>query len=161
MTLAVEIVLVDLSSTAQARAVDELLDEFIGEGFWADEAGAAPSNQAAQLAKLDYVRCWLAYVDGRPVGLAVCFELYATFRASRFINIHDLVVTASMRRRGIGSALLAAIEKEARLSGACKVTLEVEEGNGSALGLYHARGYSERRYGEEAGRSLYMSKKLD
>ena len=153
--------MVDLSSASQARAVDELLDEFGGEGFWAQPGNVIPPNQAAKLAKLDYVRCWLAYVDGEPVGLAVCFELYATFRGRKFVNVHDLVVTRQMRRRGVGAALLAAIEREARLGGACKVTLEVEEGNAEALGLYRAQGYSERRYGEEAGRSLYMSKALD
>ena len=145
----------------QEAAVDQLLHEFGSEGFWAKGAGVPRRGLAAKLAKLGYVQCWLAYADGKPVGLAVCFELFATFKGREFINIHDLVVTSSMRGQGVGTAMLAAIEQEARQSGACKVTLEVEEGNTEAASLYRKNGFSEKRYGPEAGSSYYMSKHLD
>ena len=57
-----------------------------------------------------------------------------------------LAVDPAARRSGIGRALLAGFEREARARGATSVFLEVAEDNAPALALYHAAGW------EEAGR---------
>ena len=51
---------------------------------------------------------WLAFWAGvsNPVGYAVVFECYSTFRASPTLYLEDLFVLPEWRRRGIGSALL-------------------------------------------------------
>src|SRR5690606_33557137 len=71
----------------------------------------------------------IARLDGEAVGLANCFTGYSTFAGAPLVNVHDLAVAVGHRGRGIGKALLAAVEAEARRSGACKVTLEVLSGN--------------------------------
>jgi GNAT superfamily N-acetyltransferase len=51
---------------------------------------------------------WLAFPEDRPdpVGYAVFFEMYSTFRASPILYLEDLFVLPEFRHRGIGSALL-------------------------------------------------------
>src|SRR5438552_17662732 len=51
---------------------------------------------------------WLGFwQDGpAPVGYAVFFETYSTFRATPTLYLEDIFVLPEYRRRGIGSALL-------------------------------------------------------
>ena len=51
---------------------------------------------------------WLAFGDdtAEPVGYAVLFETYSTFRATPTLYLEDLFVLPAWRKRGIGSALL-------------------------------------------------------
>ncbi len=97
----------------------------------------------------------IAFMNGKPAGLANCFYSFSTFRASKVLNIHDLAVAPEYRGKGIGEMLLAAAEKKAAETGCCKVTLEVREDN-RARSLYERQGFS---YGEPV--MLFMSKELD
>src|SRR5437899_2526144 len=51
---------------------------------------------------------WLALwrADPAPVGYAVFFETYSTFRATPTLYLEDIFVLPAYRQRGIGSALL-------------------------------------------------------
>src|SRR5262245_22734428 len=51
---------------------------------------------------------WLAFWQNEtaPVGYAVFFETYSTFRATPTLYLEDIFVLPDYRRRGIGSALL-------------------------------------------------------
>src|SRR5207247_8962641 len=51
---------------------------------------------------------WLAFWQDEPapVGYAVFFESYSTFRATPTLYLEDIFVLPEYRRRGIGSALL-------------------------------------------------------
>ncbi len=51
---------------------------------------------------------WLAFWQDEPapVGYAVFFETYSTFRATPTLYLEDIFVLPAYRRRGIGSALL-------------------------------------------------------
>ncbi|MCR6642280.1 MAG: GNAT family N-acetyltransferase [Sporocytophaga sp.] len=56
----------------------------------------------------------IAYIDGQPAGLANCFTGYSTFNAAPLLNIHDFVVQANFRNKGIAFAMLKQIEEYAR-----------------------------------------------
>ena len=103
---------------------------------------------------------FLAYRDGRPVGLAICFRGFSTFAARPLVNISDYFVQPEHRGAGIGRQLLGAIEAYARLHGCCKLTLEVQENNHHAQRVYSAAGFSQAMYVPEAGGSLYLAKGL-
>ena len=104
---------------------------------------------------------FLAYANVAPVGIATCFLGFSTFAARPLINVHDLAVLPTHRGRGIGRLLLAAIEEKARRSGCVKVTLEVQENNVRARGVYESIGFSQAVYGPETGGSLFYTKRLD
>jgi ribosomal protein S18 acetylase RimI-like enzyme len=102
----------------------------------------------------------IARLDGEPAGLANCLTGFSTFAAQPLVNIHDMAVLPEHRGRGIGRALLRAVDEEARRRGACKITLEVLSGNEPAKALYLALGYGDYQLDPAAGHALFWQKKL-
>ena len=102
----------------------------------------------------------IARLDGEVVGLANCFTGFSTFAARPLVNIHDLGVLPEHRGRGVGKALFAAIESEAKRRGACKITLEVLSGNEPAKALYRTLGYGNYALDPTAGTAQFWEKKL-
>ncbi len=103
---------------------------------------------------------FLAYVDDRVAGIATCFRGFSTFTARPLINIHDLAVLPEHRGRGIGRALLQAVEQKARSGGCSRVTLEVQENNARARRIYEAFGFAPSISGQATGGSLFYMKRL-
>jgi len=85
----------------------------------------------------------LAFVGAEPVGITVGFFGLSTFQARPLLNIHDLAVVAAYRGKGIGRALLREAENRARGRGCCKLTLEVQDANARARGLYASFGFED------------------
>ena len=103
---------------------------------------------------------WLAFLEGRPVGIATCFLGFSTFYARSLINVHDVAVIPELRGRGIGRQLLGAVVEHARTHGCCKVTLEVQDNNTRARHVYESLGFSQAFYTEASGGSLFYTKPL-
>jgi GNAT superfamily N-acetyltransferase len=59
----------------------------------------------------------LAFLGDEPVGFALYFETYSTFRGRRGIFLEDLFVEPRYRGQGFGSALLAATARLAHERG--------------------------------------------
>jgi ribosomal protein S18 acetylase RimI-like enzyme len=134
--------LADLDDAAHAAAVVELLDMYSRDRFGDAKPlekrvreGLLPGLKSAQAA------CFLAQSEGEFVGLAICLPSFSSFRARPLLNIHDLAVVPGLRGRGIGRALLAAIEAEGQRRGCCKLTLEVRADNAVARELYRRCGF--------------------
>lgn len=102
----------------------------------------------------------VARVDGEPAGVANCFTGFSTFAAKPLVNVHDIGVLPDYRGRGVGQALLAAIEAEALRRDACKVTLEVLSGNEPAKALYAKFGFATYALDPTAGSAQFWEKKL-
>lgn len=79
-----------------------------------------------------------------PVGYAVFFRTFSTFEGKPGIYIEDLFVRAPFRQRGIGQALLQAIGKVARASGAGRIEWTVLTWNRNARRLYARIGAREK-----------------
>ena len=103
---------------------------------------------------------FLAYADGAPAGLAICFRGFSTFAARPLVNISDYFVFPQHRGAGIGRMLLEAVEAKARALGCCRVTLEVQENNHRARAVYATAGFAQSVHVPEAGGALYLSKPL-
>lgn len=141
MSLRIE--LADLKNVVHQAAIIALLDMYCR-----DELGDAKplSDEAREglmpgLQRHGGARVYLAYEGQEPLGLAICFVGFSTFRGKPLVNIHDLAVSPESRGQGIGRKLLAAIEADARALGCCKVTLEVRTDNARAMGLYRSAGF--------------------
>jgi ribosomal protein S18 acetylase RimI-like enzyme len=70
-------------------------------------------------------------------GAAVMFYR----RGSRSARLYSLAVHDRARGAGLGAALLAAAEADARARGCTTLRLEVNTGNAAAIALYERRGY--------------------
>jgi ribosomal protein S18 acetylase RimI-like enzyme len=134
----------DLDDPRDADALFEILDAYArGPG-----GQNAPLGAEARAALVPGLRAYpqtfalLAYVDGRPVGAAVCFFGFSTFAGRPFLNVHDLAVLPAHRGRGLGRALLDEAERRARARDCCKLTLEVHDTNTGAKKLYREFGFA-------------------
>lgn len=158
---ALTIALADYRNPCDAAALVALLDAYARDPM----GGGAPLPEAVKarlpgdLAANPQAFSLLAWREGEAVGLANCFLGYSTFAAAPLINIHDLAVAAHHRGKGIGRALIAAIEAEALKRGACKITLEVLSGN-PARHLYAACGFGDYQLDPAAGQALFWQKRL-
>jgi len=159
---ALEIVEADLQREDHQHAVLELVNAYAQ-----DPMGAGQSLPQENLRRLipglrehPTTLIFLAYQDESPIGIAVCFLGFSTFAAQPLINIHDLAILPEHRGRGIGRQLLAAVERKARDMGCCKLTLEVQENNHRARGVYGEFGFEQAVHKAEAGGALFLSKRL-
>jgi ribosomal protein S18 acetylase RimI-like enzyme len=151
----------DLQDAADAAAVVMLLDAYATD----PRGGGEPLTAAVRdrlipgLQGHPTTRVWLAFDDTRPAGVCVAFTGFSTFHARPLLNIHDLAVLPGLRGRGIGRALLAAAEAGAIASGCCKLTLEVQEDNVPARGLYEGFGFRDVTFGA-SGPTRFLGKAL-
>ena len=87
----------------------------------------------------------LAHDGGEPLGYAMAHvvdlpgHLFAHGR--RFLLLHQLAVAAGARRRGVGRALMAAVEALAAELAVDAVELDVRGANTDALTFYATLGY--------------------
>ncbi len=115
---------------------------------------AAASAEAPQWTRPDYEKILLG-PSADPVArygvVAVrpsCREIslagfaVATWLRQEAAEIESLVVEQGYRRRGIGTALVAACKDWAAKAGAASIRLEVRASNVAALGLYHRHGFT-------------------
>src|SRR5262245_42649730 len=61
-----------------------------------------------------YAEALLAEIEGEPVGFALAFPTFSTFRGQPSFYLEDIFVRPGHRGRGIGKALLASVAKLAR-----------------------------------------------
>jgi ribosomal protein S18 acetylase RimI-like enzyme len=76
-----------------------------------------------------------------PLGLAQLYPSFSTTALARVFILNDLFVHEAGRRRGVASALLAAVEHYAFRHGAVRITLNVARDNEAGQALYKACGW--------------------
>jgi GNAT superfamily N-acetyltransferase len=159
----IELVRARYDDPAHAAALLELLDHYARDPAGGGEplSDFTRANLVGQLAARPFVFSVLAFDDSVPVGLVNAIEGFSTFACKPLVNVHDVVVTASHRGRGIAARLFAEVEAIARERGACKLTLEVLSGNRTARALYEKLGFDDYRLDPGMGAAQFMQKWLD
>ena len=159
----IEIVRVRYDNPAHAAALIGLLDAYArdpaGGGEPLDEF--ARDNLIAELAARPFVFSVLAFDGDTPVGLVNAIEGFSTFACRPLVNVHDVVVASSHRGRGIAAQLFSEVEAIARERGACKLTLEVLDGNVPARALYRRLGFAAYQLDPGMGHAQFLQKWLD
>ena len=150
----------DFSNPAHCAGIVEVLNSYAADPV----GGGEPLTQQVRERLIPALRDFptalvlLAFVDQHAVGVAVCFFGFSTFQARPLLNIHDLAVVPEHRGKGIGRALLTAAEAQALRRGCCKLTLEVQDDNRRARGLYERFGFADFVVNNSATR--FLSKPL-
>jgi GNAT superfamily N-acetyltransferase len=75
-----------------------------------------------------------------PVGFALYFHNYSTWRGHAGIHIEDLYVSLEHRGKGIGKALLTRVAAIAVAEGCTRLQWDVLEWNTPAIGFYQQMG---------------------
>lgn len=159
---ALEIRPVDWLKSDESQAVVEVLNSYASHtvGGGVPLSAEVRANLSVELAKRPQALVLLAWLGGQAVGLVIAFEGFSTFACRPLINIHDLAVLPKFQCRGVGKALMAAVEAEAQRRGCCKLTLEVLEHNQHARKLYESLGFASYQLDPATGRALFLEKKL-
>jgi GNAT superfamily N-acetyltransferase len=84
---------------------------------------------------------FVAWAGDRPVGFAQLYPSFSSVTLTRVFLLNDLFVDATVRRRGVASRLLAALEAHAWSLDATRVTLFVARPNTTGQALYASRGW--------------------
>jgi ribosomal protein S18 acetylase RimI-like enzyme len=155
--------LADYRNGDDARALVSLLDAYASDPAGGGEplSDFAKSHLAPALASRPQAFSVLAFDGAQAVGLINCIEGFSTFACRPLVNVHDVVVLASHRGRRIGELMLALVQELAQERGACKLTLEVLDGNRSALALYQRCGFAPYQLDPAMGHAGFMQKMLD
>ncbi len=96
--------------------------------------------RAALLAPDPRVFCDIAVLEGMPVGFALWFYNFSTFRGRHGIYLEDLFVIPEMRGRGVGKALLVELARRAVREGCTRVEWSVLDWNQPAIDFYRSLG---------------------
>ena len=82
----------------------------------------------------------LAEVDGEPVGFALYFGTFSTFRGQPGLYLEDLFVRPEHRGLGIGKALIASVAAEAVARGCGRLEWAVLDWNAPSIAFYRSLG---------------------
>ena len=158
----IDILEADLSRPEHQDAVVALIDAYAADPMGNGKPLSDETRRALipGLRQLSTTMIFLAYQEGRAVGIAVCFTGFSTFAARPLVNIHDLAVLPGHRGCGVVRRLMESVEQKARDLGYCKITLEVAENNEKARRMYRAAGFAQTVYAAGTGGALFMSKRL-
>lgn len=157
-----EIVVADLARPEHGQAILDLLNAYALDTMGGGQplSAYARKNLLPQLAQRPGACAVLAFVDRAPAGLVICFEGFSTFACKPLLNLHDVVVAAEFRGRGLVGRMLERVEEIARQRGCCKMTLEVLQGNTAAQSAYRKAGFSGYQLDPGLGNALFWEKKL-
>jgi len=84
--------------------------------------------------------CDIAEADGVPVGFAVWFYNYSTFRGRHGVWLEDLFVLPEARGLGAGKALLRALAQRCEAEGLARLEWSVLDWNAPSIAFYDSLG---------------------
>ena len=151
----------DYANPEHAAALVYLLDAYAS-----DPSDFASTNLVAALSARPEAFSVLAFDDGvvdrpdQPIGLVNCFEGFSTFACRPLVNVHDVVVLPAYRGQRVAEKMLDLVVEIALSRGACKLTLEVLQGNQAAVKLYVRVGFGHYQLGPAMGQAQFFQKWL-
>lgn len=158
----IEIVEADYHNAQHKKDIPYLLNSYACDPM----GGGKPlsddvmNNLADSLANVSSAFSVIAYVDGKPAGLANCFEGFSTFACKPLVNIHDICVIKEFRGLGLSQKLLVKIQEIAEQRGCCKITLEVLSNNEVAKSAYLKFGFAGYELDPSTGSAVFWQKTL-
>jgi ribosomal protein S18 acetylase RimI-like enzyme len=158
---------VDYTNPLHARALVDVLDDYARDpmGGSTPLSAFARANLPHALAARPQAFSVLAFDDAQDselaVGLVNCLEGFSTFACRPLVNVHDVSVRQAYRGLGVAQQMLTLAEQIARERGACKLTLEVLQGNTGAIRLYEKLGFANYQLADATGHAQFLQKLLD
>ena len=95
---------------------------------------------AALFAPEPKLYCDIAEWNGDPVGLAVWFLIFSTFRGRHGLYLEDIFVRPRFRGRGIGKALMARLARRCIDEGYARFEWTVLDWNAPSIAFYRSIG---------------------
>ena len=96
--------------------------------------------EAALFGQTPRAFCDIAEADGTPVGFALWFYNYSTFRGRHGIYLEDLFVVPQARGLGAGKALLRRLAQRCQDEGLARLEWSVLDWNAPSIAFYEKLG---------------------
>ncbi len=162
LTTSVHVCRADYADSRHASALVALLDAYAQDPMGGNHplSDFAKANLVTALASRPQAYSVLAFAGLQAVGLVNCIEGFSTFACRPLVNVHDVAVLASHRGQRVAEKMLALAEAIAVERGACKLTLEVLQGNAGACKLYRRIGFANYELDPAMGQAQFMQKWL-
>jgi len=129
------------AAPADSALIFDLVRELADYEKLAGEVDATPEAIAAALfASEPRLFCDIAEWDAEPVGFAVWFLNFSTFRGRHGIYVEDLFVRPAFRGKGIGKALMARLAKRSVDDGLARFEWAVLDWNAPSINFYRSIG---------------------
>lgn len=165
---------VDYHNAQQAADLLEMIQMYASDPMGAGKplSSDITASLIAQMSLRPHVFSVLAYAELtrddtlaqksniQPVGFANCIESFSTFKAKTVVNIHDFAIIKEARGQGISQGMMDYIEMLSKEKGACKITLEVLEGNIAAQKAYIKSGFKGYELDPSMGQAMFWEKPL-
>ncbi|HOZ62867.1 MAG TPA: GNAT family N-acetyltransferase [Burkholderiaceae bacterium] len=156
----------DYANPIHAASVVKMLDAYAQDPMGGGEglSDYAKAHLVPSLAARPQAFTVLAFggPDGQqPIGLVNCIEGFSTFACRPLVNVHDVAVLPGHRGQRVAEKMLALAQEIALERGACKLTLEVLEGNAGAIKLYKRIGFDNYQLGQAMGNAQFLQKWLE
>lgn len=130
-----------LATATDLDALLALMQAFYDESVYPLDVARARAAFGDLLADEHNGRVWIAERDGEALGYAVLTLGFAMEYYGRDGFLDDLYLVPAGRGKGLGAALMEAVEGEAKRLGVRALHLEVGRDNHRAKALYAARGF--------------------
>ena len=126
---------------ADADLIVQLVGDLAEYEKLSHEMSATAADIAAALfSDAPRVFCEIADLDGEPVGLALWFYSYSTFRCRVGLYLEDLYVRPPARGRGVGKALLGSLARRCVEENLGRMYWSVLQWNTASIGFYESLG---------------------
>ncbi len=160
--MSIELLTADYHNPRHQQDILSLLDAYATDPMGGGQplSDHVRQNLCRELAARPHVFTIICYVDDQPAGLCNCVEGFSTFKAMPLVNIHDIAVVPGFRGMGLSTRMLEKTEELARARGACKLTLEVLQGNEVAKNCYRSFGFAGYELDPKLGSALFWEKPL-
>ena len=87
-----------------------------------------------------YVECLFACLDGKPVGFALWFHSFSTFKGKPSLYLEDIYVRPAVRGRGLGTRMLAELARLAMERGCSRFEWTLLDWNAPSIAFYKGLG---------------------
>ncbi len=162
MHLTLKLSKVDYANQEQTQTLLDLLQMYAKDPM----GGGSPINSnileslPSELAKRPFMHSFIVYDNEQPIAFANCIESFSTFSGKGVMNIHDFAVLPEARGKSVSQFLMSGIEDAAKKIGCSKLTLEILEGNKSAVCAYEKAGFSAYQLSPEMGNAMFWQKSI-
>ncbi|MFM7344771.1 MAG: GNAT family N-acetyltransferase [Tagaea sp.] len=124
--------------------IDDLLPLLLGYRVFYKREPLPEESRAymrARFAAGDYAG-FLARLDGKPAGFAILSPTFSSGVMKRIWLLNDIFVEPSLRKAGVGAALMKRVEEFGRETGAGRIDLFTAQDNKTAQSVYERAGYA-------------------
>ncbi|MCB5198344.1 GNAT family N-acetyltransferase [Loktanella sp. TSTF-M6] len=116
--------------------------------FHGDDSNACPDALTRDLfGTPPWLRGLIARRGSQPAGYALMVPTAQAQHGLRGLNLHHIFVVPDLRGRGLGRAIITAVEEHARGLDCAYVSIGTDPDNTGAQAAYEAMGYARRNPG--------------